>query len=147
MSLKTQLQEDLKTALKARDEMRKSTIRLLLSAITYAEVEHGGELDAGRTIGVLRKQAEQRQEAIEQFRQAGRVESVAKEEAELRIIESYLPTQMTREDIEPIVRQIMAQEGATSMRDMGKVMKAAMDQLRGQADGKLVNQIVRELLS
>jgi len=147
MSLKERLQEDLKAALKARDEVRKSTLRLLLSAINYAEIEHGGELDDGQVLSILRKQAQQRQESVEQFRQAGRPKAVAQEKAELRLIEAYLPAQMTREDIEPIARQVIAEVGASSMRDMGKVMPAMMARLRGQADGKLINQVVRELLS
>jgi len=147
VSLKKQLQDDLKAAMKSRDEAHKSTIRLLLSAINYAEVEHGGELDDGQVLSVLRKQVEQRQEAIQDFQRAGRAEAVAKEEAELHIIESYLPAQMNREDIEPIARQVIAEVGASSVRDMGRVMPAMMARLRGQADGKLINQVVRELLS
>ncbi len=147
MSLKKQLQDDLRAAMKAHDETRKSTLRLLLSAINYAEVEHGGELDEGQIFILLRKQAEQWRESIAQFRQAGRPEAVAKEEAELRIVESYLPAEMTRQDIEPIARQVIAEVGASSLRDLGRVMPVMMARLRGQADGKLINQVVRDLLS
>jgi hypothetical protein len=147
MNLKNRLQDDLKAALKARDEVRKSTIRLLLSAISYAAMEHDGELDDGQILGVLRKQVEQRQESIAQFRQGGRLDAAAKEEAEQRIIEAYLPAQMARPDIEAEARTVIAELGASAMRDMGKVMPVLMDRLRGRADGKLVNQVVRELLS
>ncbi|MBU1751454.1 MAG: GatB/YqeY domain-containing protein [Chloroflexi bacterium] len=146
MSLKQQLQDDLKAAMKARDETRKSTLRMVLSAITYAEVEQGGDLDDDQVLQVLRKQADQYREALHDLQQAGRTEALAQQEAELRIVQAYLPAQLGREDIERAAREVIAATGASSLRDLGKVMPPLMSQLRGQADGKLVNQVVRELL-
>jgi len=147
MSLKRQLQEDLKDALRARDERRKSVIRMGLAAIVNAEVEHGGELDDADVVSVLRKEARQRLDTVAELRDAGRSDFLAKEEAELEILEGYLPQLLSREEVAEEARQVIAEVGATEMGQMGLVMHQLMSKLKGRADGRIVNQVVRELLS
>lgn len=147
ISLKQRLQEDLKEALRARDERRKSVIRMALAAIVNAEVEHGGELDDAGVIAVLQKQARRRRDTIAELRQADRPELLASEEAELAILEEYLPRLLSREEIIEEARQVIAEVGATGMGQMGPVMRQLMSKLKGRADGRVVNQVVRELLS
>lgn len=147
MSLKQRLQGDLKKALRARDEQRKSVIRMALAAILNAEVEHSGELDDADVVAVLRKEAKQRHETIAELREANRLESLVQEEAELAILEEYLPRLLSREEIAEEARQIITDVGATGMRQIGPVMGQLMSKLKGQADGHVVNQVVRELLS
>jgi len=147
MSLKQRLQEDLKKALRARDERRKSVIRMALAAIVNAEVEHGGELDDAGVITVLQKQANRRRDTIAELQQVNRPELLANEEAELAILEEYLPRLLSREEIAEEARQVIAEVGATGMGQMGPVMRQLMSKLKGRADGRVVNQVVRELLS
>ncbi|MCX7680971.1 MAG: GatB/YqeY domain-containing protein [Anaerolineae bacterium] len=147
MSIKSQLQDDLKEALRARDERRKKVIRMALAAIVNAEVEHGGELSDGDVIAVLQKEARRRQETIAELRQANRPELLAEEEAELGILERYLPRLLSREEIGQEARRVIAELGATGMGQMGAVMRQLMSELKGRADGRLVNEVVRELLA
>ncbi|RLC65462.1 MAG: GatB/YqeY domain-containing protein [Chloroflexi bacterium] len=147
MSLKQQLQDDLKTALRARDERRKSVIRMALAAITNAEVEHGGELNDGDVVAVLQKEARRRQDTIAELQQANRPELLAKEEAELAILEEYLPRLLSRQEIVEQAQQVIADEGATGMEQMGPVMRRLMSELKGRVDGRVVNEVVRELLA
>ncbi len=150
MSLTDQLTEDMKRAMKAKDAVRLRTIRSLRAAIKDKEIaeRHGGEatLSEEAYMAVLQKQAKQRRDAIEQFEQAGREDLASAEREELAIIESYLPQQLGDDEIRSVVEEIVAATGASSMRDMGKVMGAAMQQLKGRADGRRINEIARELL-
>ena len=147
MSTKQKLQEHLKEALRARDERRKSVIRMALAAIVNAEVEHGGELDDADVTAVLQKQARRRRDTIAELRQANRPELLAAEEAELAILEEYLPRLLSREEIGAEARQVIAGVGATGKGQMGLVMRQLMSKLKGRADGRVVNEVVRELLS
>ena len=147
MGLKERLQDDLKDALRARDERRKSVIRMALAVITNAEVEHGGDLDDPGVAAVLQKEARQRQDTIAELRQTDRSDLLAKEEAELAILEEYLPKLLSRDEIVAEARQAVAELGATGMGQMGPVMSALMSKLKGRVDGRLVNEVVRELLS
>ena len=147
MGLKDRLQNDLKDALRNRDEIRKSVIRMALAAITNAEVEQRGELDDAGVIVALQKEARQREDAIAELRQADRPDMLAKEEAELAVLEEYLPTLLSREEIAQEARQVIAEVGATGMGHMGPVMRELMSKLKGRADGRLVNEVVRELLA
>lgn len=147
MGVKQRLQEDLKEALRARDERRKSAIRMALTAITYAEVEQGGDLDDASVAAVLQKEARSRRDAIAELRQADRPDLLAKEEAELAVLEEYLPKLLSREEIAEEARQVIEAVGATGMGQMGPVMGQLMSKLKGRADGRLVNEVVRELLS
>ena len=147
MDLKQRLQEDLKEALRARDDRRKSVIRMALAEIINAEIERGGDLDDADTGSVLQRQANHRRDTIAELREADRPDLLAKEEAELAILEEYLPALLSREEIAEEARQIVAEVGATGMGQMGPVMKQLMSRLKGRADGRLVNEVVRELLS
>jgi uncharacterized protein YqeY len=147
MNLKQQLQEDLKDALRARDEHRKSVIRLTLAAIVNAEVEKGGELGDDDMIPIVQREARRRQDTIVELRQVDRPEMLAKEEMELAILEEYLPQLLSREEIAEEARQVVAEVGATGMGQMGQVMRQLMSKLRGRADGRVVNEVVRELLA
>jgi hypothetical protein len=152
MDLKEQLRHDLKEALRAGDKQRKSVIRMALAAVTNAEIEQGmqsgeTELDEKDVIVVLQKQAKQRQETIDELEQVDRPDLLAKEKEELAILEEYLPEQLSREEIVTEARRVIEEVGATGMRDMGPVMGRLMSKLRGQADGHVVNEVVRELLT
>jgi uncharacterized protein YqeY len=147
MGLKERLQGDLKEALRAHDERRKAAIRMALAAITNAEVAQGGELDDAGVAAVLQKQARQRQDTIDELRTTDRSDLLTKEEAELAVVEEYLPKLLSRDEIAQEARQIIAEVGATGMGQMGAVMRELMPKLKGRADGGLVNEVVRELLS
>lgn len=147
MGLKARLQQELKEALRARDERRKAVIRMCLAAIQLAEVEHGGELDEPSLVAVLQKEARRREETIEELRGADRPERLAEEEAELAILRSYLPQMLSREEIVAEARKVIDQVGASGPRELGAVMRVLMPQVKGRADGRLVNEVVRELLS
>ena len=147
MSLLDKLNEDLKTAMKAGDDVSKRTLRDLKAAISRVQKENPGrDLSDEEIIAVLRKQAKQRRDSIEAYRQGGREDLVAAESAELEVIERYLPAQMSEEAITEAAQRVIAELGASSPRDMGRVMSKLMPQLRGQADGRLVSQVVRNLL-
>lgn len=146
-TLKDRLQSDLHDAMRARDDVRRSTVRMLSSAIHNAEIEARGELDEDAVLAVVQKQAKQRRESIDEYRRAGRSDLVDREEAELRILETYLPAQASDDDIRDAARTAIADTGASGPADLGKVMPVLMQQFAGRADGKRVNAIVRELLA
>jgi uncharacterized protein YqeY len=147
MGLKDRIQEDLKEALRNKDEQRKTTLRLALASVKNAEIAKGGELDDSGVLGVLSKEAKQRRESAAQFAEGGRDDLVTQEEEELRILMEYLPTQLSEEEIEARARAAIAEVGATGMAQMGEVMRVLMPQLRGKADGQAVNAIVKAILS
>lgn len=149
MSLKQRLQEDLKKALRARDGRRKAVIRMALAEIVNAEVEleHNDELDDADVTAVLQKQARQRRDTISELRQVDRPDLLAEEEAQLVILERYLPRLLSREEVAEEARQVIAEVGAAGIGQMGPVMRQLMSKLKGQADGRVVNAVVRELLS
>ena len=148
MSLLDTINQDLKTAMKSGDDVGKRTLRGLKAAITRAEKEKGNQpLTDDEILAVLQKQAKQRRDSIEAYQQAGRDDLVAEESAELAVIETYLPQQMSEEEIRTVAQRVIEEVGATGPRDMGKVMGKLMPQLRGKADGRLVNQVVRNLLA
>lgn len=151
MNLIDQLPEDLKQAMKAKDRVRLRTIRSLRAALQEKEIKErqGGEahLSEEQVLAVVQKQAKQRREAIIQYEQAGRDDLVAKEREELEIIEAYLPEQLGDDEIRRVVQEIVTTTGASSLRDMGKVMGAAMEQLKGRADGRRISEMAKALLS
>jgi hypothetical protein len=147
MPLKERLNNDLREAMRSGDELRKSALRLALAALHNAEIEAGSELDESAVLGVLAKEAKQRRESIEEFRKGGRQDLVAHEEAQLAVIEPYLPQQMTHEEIAEAARAVIAEVGARGAGDKGKVMPVLISQLRGRADGREINAVVTELLA
>jgi uncharacterized protein YqeY len=147
MSILDTLNQDLKTAMKAGDDVGKRTLRSLKAAITRAQKDNDNQpLNDEQILKVLQKQAKQRRDSIEAYQQAGREDLVAEESAELAVIERYLPQMMSEKEIRAVAQTVIAEVGATGPRDTGKVMGKLMPQLRGKADGRLVSQVVRGLL-
>jgi len=147
MSLKDQLAEDLKDAMRQSDETRKTALRLTIAAIKNAEVAAIKQLEDPDVIGVIAKQAKQRRESIDEFQKAKRQDLVDKEAAELKVLEAYLPAQMSREEVAAEARKVVEEVGAKGPGDKGRVMAALMPRLSGRADGKIVNEAVTEILS
>jgi uncharacterized protein YqeY len=145
-NLKQKLETDLKQAIRARDNVRRSTIRLVMAAIKNAEIAQQTALDDPGILGVIAKEAKQRHESIEAFKQGNRPDLVAQEEAELAILQEYLPEAMTREEVIAEVKRVIAEVGAQGPRDKGKVMPQLIAKLKGRADGKEINAVVTELL-
>lgn len=146
MSLVDRLQEDMKLAMKSKDALRLSTIRLIRSSVSYAAIEKGSELTDDEVLGVLSRAAKQRRETIDAAESGGRTDIADQERAELQIISAYLPEQLDEAQVEAIVREVAAEVGATDMKDRGKVMGPVMQKVKGLADGKLVSQIVEKVL-
>lgn len=147
MSLKDQLIQDMKTAMKAKQADRLGTIRQLRSAIKNKEIELRQDLDDSGILGVIGTAVKQRREAAQMYSDNGRPELAAKEEAEMAVLQEYLPAQLGEGEVRDIVAAVIAESGATSVKDMGKVMPQVMAKTKGSADGKMVNQLVRELLA
>ncbi len=149
-TLKERISEDIKTAMKARDKIRLETIRSIKKVIIEKETEvrpkGQDQLTPEQELELLAQQAKQRRDSIEQYRQGGRDDLADKEAQELAIIETYLPAQLSTEEIEAIIDKIIASVGASSPKDMGKVMGPAMKELKGKADGKQVQKIVKAKL-
>lgn len=146
---KAQLKEELKQSMLAKNAEKTSTLRMIVSALGYYEIEKGGagyEATEEDIEVVLQKQAKQRRDSIEQFKAGGRDELVAKETNELKLIESYLPAMMSEEEVSKLVEEAIKQTGAASPADMGKVMGALMPKVKGKADGSLVSRLVKEKL-
>lgn len=139
------MQNALKEAMKNKDNTRRDVIRFLQAAIKQVEIDTRKDLDAVQVVEIIQKEAKKRRETIEEMARAGR--DTAGEQQELTILEEFLPQQMSAEEVQAIVREIIQQVGATSAKDMGKVMGPLMQRVKGLADGKLVNQVVRDLLN
>ncbi len=147
MSLKQQLQHDLQDAMRARDEQRKLALRMALTAVQLAEVEQRSDLDDAAIAEVIRKEVRRREDALEMVRQSGRADVIAEDEAQIAILRSYLPQLLTAEELAAIAREVIVEVQAASPADMGKVMKLLMPRVQGKADGRMVSQVVRDLLS
>ncbi|OGB94170.1 MAG: glutamyl-tRNA amidotransferase [candidate division NC10 bacterium RBG_16_65_8] len=147
MELKAKLTEDLKSAMRSGDKLQTSVIRLLTALIKNREVEKRGPLTDGEVIQAISASCKQRQEAIEQYRQGGRQDLVDKEAAELAILQSYLPAALSPDELQTLVREALRESQAASPREMGKVMALLMPRVTGRADGKIVSDLVREMLS
>ena len=146
MSLKEQIKNDIKEAMRAKDTAKRDTLRNLNAAIKQIEVDERRELSDADVEAVLMKYAKQREDAKAQFADAGRDDLVAKEEAELAIVKSYLPEPLSEAELETIIKEIIAQTGAQSMKDMGKVMGAAKAKVGSRADGGTISKMVKGLL-
>ncbi len=142
-----QLQEELKTAQLAKDELKVSTLRLLLSEVKNAEISQGHPLSDEEIVEVASREAKKRRESIISFRQGGREELAQKEALELKILESYLPAQVSNEELTKVIEQTITEVGASSIADMGKIMQVVMRKVAGGADGGRVSALVKQKLS
>jgi hypothetical protein len=147
MNLNEQLIEAMKTAMKARDSLRLNAIRLIRTAIKNREIDERRELGDQEVIGVLSTLVKQRKESAQVYREGGRPELAEKEEQELAIIQEFLPAQLDEAEVRAIIEAVVAETGATSMKDMGKVMKIVTGKTLGRADGRLVSDLVKARLS
>lgn len=145
--LTQKLNDDLRQALRERNQVRVSVIRLVLSSVHNTEIARQAELSEGDILGVIAKEIKQRHESIEAFKKGNRQDLVDKEQAELAILNEYMPKQMTREEVVAEARKIIGEVGAEGPGDKGKVMPRLIVQLKGRADGRLINEVVTELLS
>ncbi|NPA29942.1 MAG: GatB/YqeY domain-containing protein [Epsilonproteobacteria bacterium] len=146
-ALKARLQADLKEAMKAKETFKRDVIRFVMSAIKQIEVDERKELSDADIEAILTKQVKQRQDAIEQFKSGGREDLVEQNEKEIAILKNYLPEPMSEEEVRETLKTIIAETGAEGMKDMGKVMGAAKAKIGSRAEGRLINQIAKELLS
>ncbi|MCH7577937.1 MAG: GatB/YqeY domain-containing protein [Chloroflexi bacterium] len=147
MSLKEQLANDLKDAIRQRDDSRKIAIRMSISAIKNAEIERGAALSEADILTIVSREAKQRRESIAEFEKADRRDLVEKERAELEVLQSYLPAQVSRDEIAEAAREVIAEVGAGGPRDKGKVMPVLIGRLAGRAEGREINEVVTELLA
>ncbi len=147
MTLHERLVEEMKQAMKARDKLQVSAIRMVRSAIRDKEIEKRTELDDDGILEIIANQVKKRKEVIAQLQNSGRAELIAAESEQVRILEAFLPTQLSEAEITVLAEKVIKELGATSMRDMGKVMGKLIPEVRGKADSALVSQIVRKQLS
>ena len=147
MVTKSELETELHSAMRSGDDLRKRTLRMILSSVKLAEVEKRGELDEAGMQAVLQREVKTRQEAIADAEKAQRPDLAAATHAELAVVQAYLPAQLSPDELEQMTRQAIAASGAAGPQDMGKVMKEIMPKVQGRADGKTVNEIVRRLLN
>jgi uncharacterized protein YqeY len=145
--LSQQLQDDLKTAMKARDDVARDTIRFTLAAIKNAEIDKGGPLTESEELALLQRETKRRVDSIDQFRNAGRQDLVDREESQLAILKRYLPVELSDDELRALVLAAIAETGASDVKDLGKVMPVAIEKAAGRADGKRLSTAVREALS
>ena len=146
MDTQKQIESDFKDAMRAGDDLRKRTYRLVLSAIKLAEIDKGKFLEEPDVLVIIQKEIKSRRESIADAERADRADIVAEAEAEINILEAYLPQPLTQDEIEAMANEAIAEVGATSPKEMGKVMKVLMPRVQGRADGSQVSQTVRQLL-
>ena len=144
--LKKKLAEDLKQAMKSGATVKRDTLRLLITAINYAESARQSPINDADILGVVANQVKRRQESIDAFKKGNRPDLVAREEAEMVILQAYMPQQLSRDEIIAAVKEVMAAVGAKGPGDKGKVMQQLMPKLKGKADGKAINEVVTQLL-
>ena len=147
MSLQNEISAALKDAMRTKDEAKLASLRLVLTAIKNREKEVRRSLEDQEVISLISTQIKQRKESIDHYRKAGREDLVKAEESELQILEGYMPEQLSAEEMSEALDEVIAEVGAVSLKDMGKVMKAAMAKLAGRADGRANNEMVKEKLS
>lgn len=146
MSLLTMLNEDMKTAMKAREKEKLTVIRMLKSSIQNEQIKLGKELNDEEELTVLSREMKQRKDSLTEFEKANRDDLVEKVKAEIAIVEKYMPEQLTQEELTTIITEAIQQTGATSMKDFGKIMGVVMPKVKGKADGSQVNMITKQLL-
>ncbi len=147
MDINTKLNTEMVVAAKAKDKIRLSAIRMLKTALHNKEIDLMRPLNESETLQIISAMVKQRKDSMEQFAKGGRVDLVEKEEAELKVVQEFMPAQMSNEEVESVIKKAIAEAGAVSVKDMGKVMKILMPELTGKADGKIVGEKVKELLS
>lgn len=144
--LKEQLLNDMKTAMREKDEIRKNTVQMVRAAILQVEKDKGIELDDGQIIDIIAKESKKRKDAAADFEKSGRQDLIEKNQKELEILSAYLPKQLTKDEIAEVVKNVITKVGATSLKEMGAVMKAAKEEMGASADGKTINEVVKSLL-
>ena len=147
MNMKERLLDDLKAAMRNKDTLRKDMLQIMRAAVLQVEVDTRQSLDDAAIAEILSREYKKRSETLQELVGSSRTDIIEKNRAEMAIIEEYLPRQLSENEIESLVRQAISQSGAQSARDMGQVMKVLMPEIKGRADGKLVNQVVKRLLS
>lgn len=147
MGLKEQLLEDMRDAMRAKDVPRKNAVRMVRAAIQNAEIAKQAELDEEEVLSLIGREIKQRRDAIEMFAQGNRPDLVEKESIQVEILQAYLPKQLSEDEIEAIATEVISEQGASGMGAMGSVMRATLPKVKGLADGRLVSEIVRRLLS
>lgn len=147
MSLLQQLKTDMITAMKNRDKETLGVVRMLKASVQNAQIEAGHDLTPDEEVAVMSREYKQRKESLAEFEKAGRQDLVDKTNNELKVVEKYMPKQLSAADVEQVVKETVQQVNAGSMKDFGKVMGAVMPKVKGQADGKVVNQTVKKILS
>ena len=147
MSLIKEIEEELTQAMRGRDDARRDTLRLILASLRSAEKDLQRPLSGGEELQVLQRERKKRIEAVDAFRQAGREQQAEKEEDELEVLEEFMPEPLSEDELEEIVDDVIAEVGATSVRDLGRVMADVMPQVAGRANGSAVSQLVREKLA
>jgi len=147
MALREKLDEDLKSAMRAKDSLRMNTVRALKSAVKYREIELMKPLDDAGILGVMATEIKRRRDSVEQYRAGNRADLADKEEAEIKILQEFLPQQLTREEVEAKVAEAITRVGAQGPKDMGAVMKALLPEVQGRADGKVVSELVKQRLA
>ena len=144
--LKEKLLEDLKNAMKEKDEITKNTVQMVRAAILQVEKDQGVTLDDNKILEIIVKESKKRKESLDDYRRGGREDIVNQVEKEIDVLAKYLPKQLSREEIKAIVEEIIKKTGATSQKEMGIVMKQAKEQMGASADGRVINEVARELL-
>ncbi|MBO5479189.1 MAG: GatB/YqeY domain-containing protein [Clostridia bacterium] len=144
--LKEKLLEDLKTAMKEKDEIKKNTVQMVRAAILQVEKDKGVTLDDNQVLEIIAKESKKRKDSLDDYKKSGREDLISQVEKEIEILATYLPKQLSKEEITEIVKQIIEQTGATSMKDMGVIMKESKAKMGASAEGKTINEVVKELL-
>ncbi len=144
--LKEKLLEDLKQAMKEKDEIKKNTVQMVRAAILQVEKDKGVTLEDNQVLDIIAKESKKRKDSFADYQKSGRQDLITQVEKEIEILAAYLPKQLSKEEISVIVKQIIEQTGATSMKDMGMIMKQAKATMGASADGKTINEVVKELL-
>lgn len=147
MSILDQLNEDMKTAMRAKEREKLTTIRMIKASIQNEEIKKGADLDEDEVLAILSREKKQRLESYAEFEKAGREDLTEKLQQELEVVEAYLPEQLSEDEVRALVEESINEVGAESMKDMGAVMSHVMPKLQGRADGSQVNTFVRELLT
>lgn len=147
MSLKERLADDLKSAMKNKDVIRKNVVQMVRAAVLQVEKDNKVTLDDEGVLDVIAKQMKQRRDSLPDYEKSGRDDLIAELKAEMDVLAEYLPKQMTREEIYAVVEEAVKATGASSMKDMGKIMAVVMPKTKGRADGRVINEIAKELLS